>query len=114
MVERVKHELPTGEQMRARVAADVTAGRPLGANHRQRSLTFLGACTQFANRFTMEHVPPWAEKSVDGRFCAPDREWYDNTVFFGEADYATSRRQCHSRNQTWPLGQWLDRPYVRK
>lgn len=81
-----------------------------------RKLTFEEAKRQFNRRFTMEHVPDWAFKAAPNRqFYAPqyrtDQEWYDNTVFPGEPDHDGSRHYCYSRNMTWPLGQWLPRPY---
>jgi hypothetical protein len=84
-----------------------------------RKLSFEDAKRQFINRFTMEHVPNWAFKGVrEGReikYYAPqyatDQEWYDNTAFPGEPDHDGSRHYCYSRKQSWPLGQWLSRPY---
>jgi hypothetical protein len=76
-----------------------------------RKLSFDQACTQFTQRFTMEHIPAWARKQrEDGTYYAPnyrnDREWYDNTVFHGESDLA-SKSHCYSTNPTWPLGKVL-------
>lgn len=70
----------------------------------------------YVQRFTMEHVPQWAQKPApNGNYYAPqyrsDAEWHANTLFppnnpFGKND-------CHSGGQTWPLGQWLTAPYVK-
>jgi len=85
------------------------------------AFSFEKACALFVNRYTMEHVPSWArQKTQEGKFYAPqyrsDREWYDNTVFPGDirTDFTAPPKgasYCESRNQTWPLGMWLDAPY---
>lgn len=78
--------------------------------------TFEQACAQYVNRFTMEHVPSWTgTRALHNQHYAPayrsDREWYDNTYFPGEAGHIGVASDCYSRNQTWPLGQWLVAPY---
>ena len=86
--------------------------------------TFEHACRIYVHRFTMDHVPDWARKPMDGgasapqltgRYYAPqyrsDREWYESTVFPGELDHIGRITDCHSRNATWPLGMSLDKPY---
>ena len=85
----------------------------------KRKLSFEAAKACYTHRFTAEHVPAWARRRApNGRFCAPqyasDREWYDRTVFPGEAAHILGRQHggaCDSRGQTWPLGKWLDAPY---
>lgn len=81
-----------------------------------RPLTFEQAKAQYVHRYTAEHVPAWARTPHNGRYYAPqfrnDREWYDNTLFYGESELAT-RKYCYTSGQTWPLGQWLDAPYSR-
>lgn len=79
--------------------------------------SFEQACARYPHRYTMEHVPAWARQSApNGKFYAPqfrsDREWYEATKFHGESDFAT-RKHCYTSGQTWPLGQWLDKPYRR-
>jgi len=75
-------------------------------------MTFKRACAKYTNRFTMEHVPEWAKwpTAPNGKFYAPqyrsDKEWFDNTKF--PPDPACFKTDCHSTNQTWPLGRWLD------
>lgn len=78
-------------------------------------MTFEQACSQFTNRITMDHVPTWARTPApNGKFYAPqfasDREWFDNTTFPPKNGL---RKYCTTSGQTWPLGQWLDRPYAR-
>lgn len=74
---------------------------------------------QYIHRFTMEHVPQWAlELRPDGTHYAPqyrsDREWYDNTVFPGEAGHYGPKTSCITSNQTWPLGMSLAATFQRK
>jgi hypothetical protein len=86
----------------------------------KRSVSFTAACRNYPHRFTMEHVPAWANRrpcDAGGTatwYYAPqyrtDREWYDNTIFPGE-DGAIDDSDCYSRNPSWPLGQHLDKPY---
>ena len=80
-----------------------------------RAITFEQARSQYVHRFTMAHVPQWAlGQRVDGTYYAPqyvsDREWYERTAFFSEDELAT-RKYCHSRCPSWPLGQSLMAPY---
>lgn len=82
--------------------------------------SFEQACSRYVHRFTMDHVPEWARMvREDGTFYAPqyrsDREWYDNTLFPGEAAYPFGKRDtsCFSTGATWPLGQSLAKPYRR-
>lgn len=87
-----------------------------------RVITFEEAMRTYVNRYTMEHVPEWAQSrpadhgGTETRFYAPhyrtDREWYENTYFKGEHELADEGR-CYSTNQSWPLGQWLEQPYRR-
>lgn len=79
--------------------------------------TFEQAKAQFVHRYTCEHVPQWACKPApNGRYYAPqfatDAEWYAATLFNGESELA-SRRYCYTSGETWPRGQWLDKPYTR-
>ena len=90
--------------------------------------SFEEACARFVNRFTMEYVPPWAhiattsdpEADAEGLqtvwYPAPhyrtDREWYDNTKFWGE-DVLATRHYCFSSGQTWPCGIRLHTPYKK-
>lgn len=85
----------------------------------QRKLSFEAAKAQYVHRYTMEFVPAWARKPADNsRYYAPqfnsDREWYDNTRFYGEDGFIGVRGHCYTTGQTWPLGQWLDAPYTRR
>ena len=80
-----------------------------------KRLSFNEAKAQYIHRFTMEHIPAWAKQQrKDGTFYAPqfatDREWYYNTVFYGES-YLADKKHCYTTNQTWPLGQALEAPY---
>lgn len=86
-----------------------------------RSISFEDACARYVNRFTMEHVPPWAHAEPGTRpgYYAPhyrnDREWYDLTTFPGETRHGVtiSKRadHCMSSSHTFPLGLWLSAPY---
>ena len=80
-----------------------------------RPITLGEAKARYVHRYTMEHVPQWARVAAhNGKFYAPqyqdDTEWYRLTEFNGEGVIATAKH-CYSHSQTWPLGQWLDRPY---
>jgi len=88
----------------------------------QRVITFEQACRRYHQRFTMEHVPSWADKPIvqaDGsvKYPAPhyrsDKEWYDNTEFMGEGTTAVVK-YCRSTNRTYPIGRWLDEPYRKR
>lgn len=86
--------------------------------------TFADAKARYIHRYTMEHVPAWAARRVPAwdttptPFYAPqyrsDAEGYANTTFPGEPGHLGGRRHCYSSGQTWPLGQWLDKPYQSK
>ncbi len=74
-------------------------------------------------RFTMESIPKWYAQSArryggGDKYYAPqfrsDREWYDNTRFIGEPGHYGSKTNFHSINWSFPLGVWLDKPYVIK
>ena len=85
-----------------------------------RKLSFEHAKAMYVHRYTMEHIPEWVRTSgpnANGKFYAPhfrsDREWYDNTLFYGESDLAT-KEHCYTAKPTWPLGQWLDAPYQKR
>lgn len=92
-----------------------------GPKHREHSingsrpLTFEEAKNKYPHRFTMEHVPLWANKPVDrgeGKYPGPhyttDLEWYNNSEF---PDRGDRKRYCRSTKQTYPLGKWLDKPF---
>jgi hypothetical protein len=95
-------------------------GWPVG-NSEGKAMTkrpsFQIACAQYVHRFTMQHIPQWARKPCEGngKFYAPayrtDAEWYNNTKFPGEDGHIGNRNHCFTTGQTWPLGQWLDKPY---
>ena len=79
-----------------------------------RAITLEQAKAQYTNRYTMEHIPQWAKEICDnGKYYAPqytsDLEWYNNTKFAGEGGIA-DRKHCYSNGQSWPIGQWLDKP----
>jgi hypothetical protein len=91
----------------------------------KRALSFEEACRKYVHRFTLEHVPSWGlKRPVDHGgtatwYYAPqyrtDREWYDNTIFFGEPGFiGPDNAACYSINQTWPLGQHLYQPYRKE
>lgn len=80
-----------------------------------RKVSFEQAKAQYVHRYTMEHVPAWARQTApNGRFYAPqfnsDREWYENTRFPGEAGCLAFGEGCYTTNQSFPMGEWLDRP----
>ena len=80
--------------------------------------TFEEAKATYVHRYTVEHIPTWAVRpsNLGNRLWpAPhfrtDREWYDNTLFYGEDGWiGLQRTDFYSRNHTWPLGMWLDAP----
>lgn len=82
-----------------------------------RKLTLSQAKALYVHRYTMEYVPAWARRvnPGNGKFYAPqyksDKEWYDSTIFPGEPGHDGDKNHCYSSGQTWPLGQWLDKPY---
>lgn len=86
-----------------------------------RKVSFDEAKVRFVNRYTMEHIPAWSRyQAPNGLYYAPqfatDREWYENTTFPGEPDHPIgpgSRTYCNTTGQTWPLGKWLDEPFIR-
>lgn len=85
--------------------------------------TFEQAKAQYVNRFTMEHVPAWSRNrpcdhgGTETRYYAPqfrtDAEWYANTLFKGDPGWLGRGTDCFTTGQTWPLGQWLDKPFTR-
>lgn len=83
----------------------------------KRAISFDNAKRQYTQRYTMEHAPAWTRKPCEGNglFYAPqfrsDAEWYENTVFPGEQGKPRKDDHCYTTGQTWPLGQWLDKPY---
>ena len=77
-----------------------------------RPLSFAEACARYPHRYTVDHIPAHVRnRQPNGLFLAPqyasDREWYDRTLFNGESPLADAS-YCHSVNQSWPFGQWLD------
>jgi hypothetical protein len=88
----------------------------------KRSITFEEAVEKYPGRFTMEHVPNWAIlKTPVGDYPGPhyssDLEWYENTLFPGEGtdsiQLATDDKSF-SYNKSYPLGQFLEKPYERR
>jgi hypothetical protein len=84
---------------------------------RMTRMTIQQAQAQYVHRFTMEHVPAWAGKASDnGKFYAPqyrsDQEWFENTLFPPDNPLGRGEKSCYSRNQTWPLGLWLEQPFL--
>jgi hypothetical protein len=81
-----------------------------------RAVSFEQACSRYVHRYTVEHIPAWSREPCNGKYYAPqfrsDREWYENTKFYGENEVAT-KKHCYTSGQTWPLGQWLDQPFSR-
>jgi len=77
--------------------------------------TLAEAKRDYPHRFTMEHVPAWSRKPLNGQHYAPqfrsDREWYENTIFPGEPGIDRRAGYCQTSNQSWPLGHWLTEPY---
>lgn len=90
-----------------------------------RPIPFEEACRRYTQRFTMEHIPTWADKPIklmDGTQVYPaphyatDKEWYENTEFLGEGTMAV-RKYCRNLNQSYPCGRYLEIPfreYVKK
>lgn len=79
------------------------------------TISFELAKEEYVNRFTMEHVPEWAlRQAPNGRYYAPqyatDSEWFANTSF-PPNNPTGNNVGCLSINHSWPLGQWLDRPF---
>jgi hypothetical protein len=77
------------------------------------------ALDSFHNRYTSEHVPMWALRSApNGRFYAPqfssDTEWLSCTTFTLTGKTLTEfSAVCDCRNESWPLGKWLDAPFIK-
>ena len=79
------------------------------------------ALAMFVHRYTMEHVPRWAqEPAPNGKFYAPqyasDQEWLERTRFAvtkGGSEFDGRANHCDSADATWPLGQWLDEPFSK-
>lgn len=74
------------------------------------------ALRMYGNRFTMEHVPPWARLRGIGGFYGPqftsDQEWLAHTKFHVEAGQLLDM-DCFTGDQTWPLGMWLSEPFTK-
>ena len=77
---------------------------------RGEKLSFEAAIARYGFRFTLEHVPAWALRPLGGKYYGPqyrtDREWYDASIFPPAVKF------CQSSNPSYPLGKWLDAPYV--
>jgi hypothetical protein len=80
----------------------------------KRAISLATAKDQYVHRYTMEHIPAWARKPVNGKYYAPgyrtDQEWYEKTVFPGEQGHPRKEDHCMSGEPSWPMGQWLDKP----
>ena len=81
----------------------------------EMSMTFTEAKARYVHRFTMDFVPRWARATApNGKYYAPqyasDAEWFACTLFPPNNPY--HRKNCHSASPTFPLGQWLDKPYT--
>lgn len=84
-----------------------------------RPITLDKARAQYVHRYTMEHAPSWASSPApNGKYYAPqyrtDAEWYARSYFPGEKDHPLGEYHggsCHSADQTWPLGHWLEEPF---
>lgn len=81
-----------------------------------KTISFAKAKQQYPHRYTLEHVPQWASKPCpgNGKFYAPqyksDQEWYERTEF---PEPGSQEAYCFSSNPSWPLGQWLEKPYSK-
>lgn len=82
-----------------------------------RPISFEEAKNRYVHRFTMDHCPQWARTTLGtlDTYPAPqyasDWEWYCRTTFPGEGGLSKRNRHCQSDNQSWPLGQRLDKPF---
>lgn len=77
--------------------------------------TLAQARAQYVHRYTLQHVPSWAQaRTPGGTYYAPqyrtDAEWYENTTFPGEPGHLMGPNHCHSRNPSWPMGKVLEVP----
>ena len=78
---------------------------------------------KYVHRYTMEHIPEWARQrpcdsgGTETRYYAPqfrtDREWFENSLFPPNNPLGPRYTECYTTGETWPLGQWLDKPYAR-
>ena len=82
-------------------------------------MNFEKAKVQFPHRYTMEHIPAWASKPLpNGKYPAPqyktDREWFKNTEFYDPkkpvSEQHATKNSCYSKNLSWPMGLYLDKP----
>lgn len=93
-----------------------TVIKPTVVPIRKRNIPFDVACREYQSRYTLEHIPSWVNKQINGThlYYAPqyatDREWYDNTVFPGEEGLVADAGYSESRTATWPLGRALSKP----
>jgi hypothetical protein len=88
-----------------------------------RPISFEQAKARYPHRFTMEHVPAWAllrpcdHGGTMTKHYAPthrtDREWYENTLFPGEGFVRKNEKHCFVVRHSFPMGLWLDQPFVR-
>lgn len=82
-------------------------------------MTLAQAKKAYPHRFTMEHVPNWARNPApNGKYYAPqfrtDAEWHANTLFPPNNPLGKRVQDCFTNGQTWPLGQWLDKPFTAR
>lgn len=82
-------------------------------------LTFEQARARYVHRYTMQHVPQWSTKMCgNGKYYAPqfetDEQWYAATKFPGEPGLHRNCKYCITGEPTWPLGQWLDSPFIKE
>lgn len=98
------------------IRVDVTAAAVKPA----RRVTLAQACAKYTQRYTCDHFPAWALQPCEGngKFYAPqfvsDQEWYDHTHFPGEPGHIMGTQHggsCDTRGMSWPLGQWLPKPF---
>lgn len=80
-----------------------------------RPVSFDQAVLKSPHRFTLEHIPAWADlQREDGMYYAPqyssDREWYERTLFGTERLTDPRTRYMTDFSATWPLGQSLSSP----
>lgn len=81
-------------------------------------MTFAEAVNQYVHRYTIDHMPEWAKHAApNGKYYAPqyrsDTEWFKNTLFPPDNPLGPRVTDCYSTGQTWPVGQWLDKPFNR-
>lgn len=85
----------------------------------ERPITLEQAKKKFTDRFTLDHVPVWASKPcarAGGKYPGPhyntDAEWYAKAEFIGYLTKA-QRKYVRENKPSYPMGKWLDKPYVK-